>query len=511
MGENCYTERRELGRQKLSYHYLHYMSTIKQDLVRGVFWSAVEKYSGMVVSIIVTMVLARLLSPEEYGVVAVATVIISFLQMFCTMGIAPAVIQKELSAKDLDSIFTFSLVAGIIMALLFLGFSWWVADFYGNQLLRPVCQILSIQLLFAAINMVPSALMAKGKKFKEIAGRTLTLQLSSGVVSVIVAWQGAGVYALLISPVFSSVGIFLWNRRYYKVNIDWTFNLEPVKRIFSYSSYQFLFEFVNYFSRNLDKLIIGRAINVDALGIYEKAYRLMQLPMQNVAMVITPVLQPVMRGLENDKAELARKYAKIVRFVATISFPAGVILTCMSEEVIHIFFGERWDAAIPVFSILAMSLPLQMILSTSGAIYLICNNTKMQLWLGIRNTVTTIVGFLIAAYCFRTLESMAWMWTITLILNFLFTYWLMYRHVLCQPIAPMLVELIRPAICSVIIIALLGWLNNVDWQGYLLLAIVVKGISSVGLTLICVQVSGQYDLIKILKSKIKKNNNEKTH
>lgn len=480
------------------------MGTIKQDLVRGVFWSAVEKYSGLVISIVVTMILARLLTPEEYGVAAIATVIISFLQMFCTMGIGPAVIQKELNSKELDSIFTFSLVVGGAMAVLFFIASWLIADFYGNEQLRPVCQILSLQLLFAAVNMVPSALMAKNKRFKEIAKRTLTLHLLSGTVSIIAAWKGAGVYALLISPVISAIGIFIWNRWYYRVNIDWTFNLEPVKRIFSYTSYQFLFEFSNYFSRNLDKLIIGRAIGVDALGIYEKAYRLMQLPMQNVSAVISPVLQPVLRGLQDDKDDLARKYAKIVRFVATISFPAGVILACMSKEVIRIFFGDRWDAAIPIFSILALSLPLQMILSTSGAIYLICNNTRMQFWLGIRNTATTVAGFLTATFVFGTLEAIAWAWTITLLLNFIFTYWLMYRYVLCQPIRPMLAELIRPAICAVLLAILFLLLNNIEWLSHLLLAALVKLAASTLLTLICIQALEQYDLINILKSRIKK-------
>ena len=478
------------------------MSSIKQELVRGVFWSAIEKYSGLVVSIIVTMVLARLLSPQEYGVVAIATVIITFLQMFCTMGIGPAVIQKELSGKELDSIFTFSLAVGGFMAMLLFFCSCLIADFYGNPQLRPVCQILCVQLLFAAVNMVPNALMAKDKRFKDIARRTLTLQVSSGVISVIAAWRGVGVYALLISPVVSAIGIFFWNRMYYKVKIDPTFNMAPIKRIFSYSSYQFLFEFVNYFSRNLDKLIIGRAISVDALGIYEKAYRLMQLPMQNVTAVINPVLQPVLRDLENDRADLARKYAKIVRFIATISFPAGVILAGMSKEIIRIFFGSQWDAAIPVFRILALSLPLQMILSTTGAIYLVCNNTKMEFWLGVRNTATTILGFFVAAYFFRTLASMAWAWTITLVLNFVFTYWLMYRHVLCQPIRHMLVELVRPAVGGMVIAMFLWALNRIDWQEGLLLPTIVKGVSSCMLALICVQVLGQYDLISIIKTKI---------
>lgn len=480
------------------------MPSIKQELVRGVFWSAVEKYSGLIVSIIVSMILARLLSPAEYGVVAIATVIISFLQMFCTMGIGPAIIQKDLSSSAINSIYSYSIVIGLTLASLFFGLSWLIANFYDNELLLPVCQILSIQLLFAAINMVPNALMAKDKRFKEIAKRTLILQFSTGILSIIAAWKGAGVYALLISPVISAIGIFLWNRKYYKIKPDWSFNKEPIKQIFSYSSYQFLFEFVNYFSRNLDKLIIGKMLSVPALGVYEKSYRLMQLPMQNVTAVINPVLQPVLRVLQNDKLELGKKYVKIIRLVATISFPVGITLAGMSKEIIHIFYGNQWDAAIPIFRILSLSLPLQMVLSTSGAIYLVCNNTKMQFWLGIRNTITTVSGFLIAAFVFRTLSAMAWAWTITLVINFFFTYWLMYRYVLCQPIISFFKEFMHPAICGSILACILFLLNRIDISNHLLEQTLFKGAVAFLFTITYIQLSKQYNLVQLIKNKLKK-------
>ncbi len=481
------------------------MSSIKQDMIHGVFWGAVEKYSGLAVNIVVSMVLARILSPAEYGVVAIATVIISFLQIFCTLGIGPAVIHRnDLTNENLDSIFTFSLSIGILLAVLFFCSSWMIADFYGDQQLVPVCQILSIQLLFASANMVPNALMAKHKRFKDIARRTLTFQVSSGIISVIAAFYGAGVYALLISPVVTSIGVFIWNRMYYRVHIDWKHDLEPVKRIFSFSSYQFLFEFVNYFSRNLDKLIIGKFMSVGALGIYEKSYRLMQLPMNNVTAVINPVLLPVLNDLQDDKENLSRKYAKIVKILACLSFPIGVILAGMSTEIIRFFYGNKWDGAIPVFSILALSLPLQMILSTSGAIYMICNNTRMQFWLGIRNTVTTILGFLIAAFVFKTLESMAWAWTITLVINFFFTYSLLYRYVLRTSIVPMLKELIHPAICAILIFFLLFAENTYLHTENLILSILVKGCSSSILAMVYIQLSGQYDVISMMKSKLLK-------
>lgn len=480
-------------------------SSTKEEFIRSVFWSAIEKYSGQVISLIVSMILARILSPTEYGIVAIVTVIVSFLQMFCTMGIGPAIIQKNLSSSAINSIYTFSILIGLSLSILFFSSSWLIANFYNNDLLLSACQLLCIQLFFAAINMVPSALMAKYKRFKEIAKRTLVLQIFSGILSVAAALKGAGMYSLLISPIISSVGIFFWNRRYYPLKIDWTFNKEPIKQISSFSFYQFLFEFVNYFTRNLDKLIIGKVLNINELGIYEKSYRLMQMPMQNITAVITPVLQPTLRELGSNKPELSRKYIKIVHFIATISFPLGIALAGMSKEIIRFFFGIQWDAAIPIFRILALSLPLQMILSTSGAIYLVCNNTKMLFILGLRNTCTTIIGFCLAAFVFHSLEAMAWAWTITLTINFFFTYWLMYKYVLCQSFMPFLKIFIHPIICTAILSLIIFFLNYLnDTSLHLFFIALIKVIIIISFVLTYIQLSGEYNLKQIIQTKINK-------
>lgn len=483
------------------------MPSLKQKMIRSTFWSAVQQYSGIVMGMVISMILARLLSPREYGVVAIASVFIGFLSMFSSLGIGPAIIQrKNLTDYDLNVIFTYTIVIGAVLALLFFSSSWFIADFYGNAQLVPVCQILSINLFFAGANMVPNSLMTKDLRFKTLAVRTLTLQLSTGVFAIMAALFGAGVYSLLIAPVVTSIGIYIWNRYYYKLSVVWHIDLAPIKKIFGFSSYQFLFDFVNYFSRNLDKIIIGKLMTLDALGIYEKSYRLMQVPMNNVTGVINSVLLPVLNDLQDDKEDLSRKYARIIRFVSTISFPVGVIFWGMGGEVIRFFYGEKWDAAIPVFGILALSLPMQMILSTSGAIYMICDNTKMQFWLGIRNTVTTVSGFLIAAIFFKTIEAMAWAWTITLIINFAFTYWLLYRYVLHTSIVPMLKELVFPSFVAVVVGLLLVCLNILDITGGLFTSIIIKGGSSVLLVLLMVQVSGRYDIISTIKGRLKSMN-----
>lgn len=485
------------------------MSDIRKSLLKGVFWSAVEKYSGLIISIVISMVLARLLGPKEYGVVAIATVIIAFLQMFCTMGIGPAIIQrKDLNEQDLNSIFTFSLSIGLALSALFFFSSWSIATFYDNPQLIPVCQILSVALLSAAANMVPSALMNRDKRFKENAKRTLFFQIICGVAAIVAALNGAGVYALLISPVVTPIGVFIWNRQFYKVRIDWSYNLEPIKRIFSFSSYQFLSEFVNYFSRNLDKLIIGKFLSVDALGIYEKSYRLMQLPLQNVTGVISPVLQPILRDLDADKEELGHKFAKVIRLITTISFPLGTILFFTSSECIHLFYGNKWDAAIPVFRILALSIPLQMTMSISGVPYLVCQDTKTKFWVGIRNTITTVIGFIFAVIFWNSIEAMAWAWTITLAINFAITYTITYKFLLRVPLMVFLREFIKPSIIAAFLATILYFLSIPNYGEWLITPILIKGGISTIASLILIQLTRQYDLLSLIKTTIAKHPSE---
>ena len=480
------------------------MASIKQDMVHSVFWSAIEKYSGLVVSIIVSMILARILSPQEYGVVAIATVLIQFLQMFCTMGIGPAIIQrKDLTDKDLDSIFTFSLLIGVALSVLFFVGSWGIASFYDDRQLIPVCQILSIQVFFAAANMVPSALMAKNKRFKDIARRTLTLQIISGIISVIAAYNGAGVYALLVSPVFTAIGIFIWNRRFYKVSINTHMSLDPIKRILPFSAYQFMFDFINYFSRNLDKLIIGRYMTVSELGFYEKSYRLMQLPLNNLTSVINPVLQPVLASLQDQKQEMANKYNKLIQYMASISFPLGAILYMCGSEIIHFFYGGNWDGAIDTFKILSLSVPLQLILSTTGGIFQACNETKQLFYAGLRNTAVTVTGFIIAAVFFGTKEAIAWGWTLTSYLCFLSSFGALYYIVFKTSIFDMLRKLIHPLINALVLVVILFLMDKIQIP-YEILKLIIKVAVAIFISLAYVQLTGQFNVINIVKSKLHK-------
>ena len=184
-------------------------NNIKQQLFSGVFYTALAKYSGIIVSLVVAGVLARLLSPDDFGIVAIATVIITFFGIFTDMGVSPAVVQnKTLTEDDLANIYSFTFWTGIIIALLFFAASWPISIYYNSPILRTLCQLLSINLFFASANIVPGALFYKNKEFKFIAIRSFIIQIAGGVGAVTAALCGAGLYALIINPILSSILIF---------------------------------------------------------------------------------------------------------------------------------------------------------------------------------------------------------------------------------------------------------------------------------------------------------------
>lgn len=171
--------------------------------------------------------------------------------------------------------------------------SWLIADYYESGILRTLCQLLSVNLFFASANIVPGALFYRNKEFKFIAIRSFIIQIAGGAGAITAALCGAGLYALIINPILSSILIFVISYQRYPQRLRFTLGLKVLRKIFSYSAYQFLFNVINYFSRNLDKLLIGKYMSLSALGYYEKSYRLMMLPLQNITQVITPVMHPI--------------------------------------------------------------------------------------------------------------------------------------------------------------------------------------------------------------------------
>ena len=479
------------------------MEGIGLQMKKGLVWTAIDKYSNFFISLAISMVLARLLPPHDFGVVATATVLLAFLTMMANFGIGPAIIQrKDLSQSDLDNIFSFTILVGLVLGGISFISSWPISCFYDNPELKPVVQVLSVGLFLTCINVVPSALMSKNLRFREMATRSVAFNLIFGIIGIIAAFYGAGVYALICPQIISSFFTFLYNNHFQPVRLSGHFTLDPIKRIFSYSFYVLLTNFTTYLNRNLDKLIIGKALSADSLGYYDKSYRLMQMPMTYVSSVITPVMQPVLSSLQNNMTEMSNKYKKIISLIASLSFPIAAILFFSAEDLIFVFYGENWLPAVESFKILALSVPVVLISSPNGSMFMACNATKQLFICSIIGTSIFATSMAVAALMGDSIESFAWAVTVNEFIGICISYYILFARVMRQSIISILKVLSLPVVSLLILILI-----------YLLYSLVVPislphiihlflKLSIGGLFILSyLKVTHQFDIIEFIRNK----------
>ena len=480
---------------------------IKKQLFSGVAYTALAKYAGIFINLGITAVLSRLLRPEDFGVIAISTVLITFFNIFCDLGFGPAIIQnKTLNKHDLINIFSFTFWLGVIISVIFFLISPLIARYYNNGILIIICRLLSVNLLFATLNIVPNALLIKEKRFKFISLRTFFVQFILGLFAVFSAFYGLDIYSLLIMPIGSSIIIFGIN--YYQNTIPmklFSFKLKSIEKILSFSLYQFLFNFTNYFSRNLDKLLIGRYIGMYQLGYYEKSYRLMLLPLSNITHVITPVMFPVFSDYQDNKDLMLKHYLKVIKLLCFIGFPLSALLYHTSSELIYIIFGNQWGNSIPVFKILTFSVSIQLITSTLGSVFQANNGTKYLFQVGIINTIINVLGIIITVFLYKTMEAVAYGVVLTFIVNMFISFWYLFNFIFNKKIYGFLKVLVLPLILFIGLHLLLYFTPTISAS--LFLSLIYKSIISIGVTLVFLQITNQYDLLYYINKislKIKK-------
>lgn len=470
--------------------------SIKKELVSGVFYTSIAKYTGIVVTLVVSGVLARLFTPEQFGVVNIATVIIAFFAIFSDLGIGPAVIQhKRLARRDLSGIFSLTVWSGAVMALLFFAAAGLIASFYDDSLLlRNVCRILALNLFFASMNIVPNALVMRAKRFRFAAVRSLSVQVLSGSAAIAAAYAGAGIYALTINPVLSSLLLFAVNLREYPQRLRLRPGRRAIAKVFSFSAYQFGFQLINYFSRNLDKLLMGRYMSLSQLGYYDKSYRLMMLPLQNIAYVISPVMHPVFASLQDDLRQLAVNYLKVVRIVAFIGLPLAALLWFTAEELVLVIFGDQWVPSVPVFRILALSVGIQIVMSTSGSIFQAANATRMLFLCGVFSATVNVAAISTGIFAFGTMRAVAWCICTSFAINFVQCYYALFRQTLRTGWGLFWRSLLSPLLLAGLIAVPLGVIEWLLPPMPLLVSLAAKAAAALIVWALYVQGTGVYDL-----------------
>lgn len=476
-------------------------TNLKRQMLSGVFYTAVARYSGIVISLVVMGVLARLLTPDDFGIVAIATVFINFFQIFTNIGLSAAIVQyKELTNRQVNEIYMFTVWMGILLTLLFFLSSWPIAAYYEDSRLVPIVQCLSISLFFAAAGIVPNALFSRDKRFQFIAWRTLTIQIITGLVSVVAALCGAGLYTLVIQSVLSGALLYFISLRSYPQPFLPCSGIDSIRPIWGYSLYQFLFNTVIYCTRNLDKMLVGRYIGLAPLGYYEKSYRLMMLPLQNLTHVLTPVLHPLLSDYQQSSRRLGEINERMVHILALIGFPLSLYLYSCSRELVLLCFGPQWEASVPAFKILALSCGFQIVTSSSGSFFQSHNDTRGMFLCGLFTALVSCSGYALSLWVCPTIEGFAWSLLIACLLSFFQCYWQLYCKSFHRPLHLLYRQLVSPLILTLLIgIAL--WPSThwiADWP--LLVQLAAKSILCLLISMAFLYLSGEWRILKELRN-----------
>ena len=442
---------------------------------KGIIFTSLGTYSNFLVQLIVNMILSRILTPKDYGVVAIMQVFIIFFNLMIESGMGPAIIQnKTLNDSDYKNIFNFSAIFSIILAICFGFLGNLLAVIYNNDIYLNLTWVQAISIVFNGLNIVPTALLNKRMKFKTVNFTLIVSNFFAAIVGITTALLGSGVYSLLYSAITSAFLNFILNRHITKITLSPKLEKRSIVEIWDFSKNQFGFNFINYFSRNSDNILIGKFMGDIYLANYSKAYQLLMLPNQMFLSVINPVLQPVLSEYQDDVEYIKSFYYKIIQFLGLIGVPLSVFLSTSSRQIIFFMFGHQWGAAVVPFSILSLTVWCQLTVSTTGSIFQARNQANILFFTGSISALILVTSIIIGIYM-GSIITVSYMLSIGFIINFFVSFYQLIKFTLKGDMINFYKNFITPFILGIITFLVLLLIKNINIQD-ILLSFMINGI-----------------------------------
>ena len=330
---------------------------LKSKTKRGLAWSLIERFSTQGVQFLFGIILARLLSPDDYGIIAMPLVFLALAQCFIDSGFSTALIRKpDLNEDDLSTAFYFNVGVGIICYIILFLTSPLIADFYNTPILSDLLKVTALAALFNPLCAVQQAILTRKIDFKTQAVVSLTGAIISGVLGLVMAYSGFGVWSL----VCQQVGGYLLRTLLLWIMVKW----RP-KHVWSWESFHYLWGFgskmlgsglLDTAYTNIYPIVIGKYYSANDLGNYTRAKQFSSLPSSNITGILQRVTFPVLSTIQNEDERLARNYRKILKLSAFLIFPLMMILSAVADPLIRVLLTDKWAGCIILLQIICFSM-----------------------------------------------------------------------------------------------------------------------------------------------------------
>jgi O-antigen/teichoic acid export membrane protein len=349
------------------------MSKMAGQFMGGMKWTSISTVTITVVQLIQFALLARLLTPEDYGLMGMIMVVILFSNVFTDMGISSAIIHKQDTSKEqLSSLYWLNLFAGFVVFVILNLIIPLISDFYNEVRLNELLRVVSFMFIIIPFGQQFQYLLQKNLKFNILAKIEMTSIIIGSITAIILATLGFGVWSLvwgqISTAVIKSVNLVIVGYRQWRPRIR--FKRNDLKGYLSFGLYQMGSRTVNYFASNIDYLLIGRFLGSEALGLYTLAYQLIVIPVTKINPIITKVAFPVFSLNQHDNKVLTKGFIQMSKALSYITFPILIGLIATAEIFVPVVFGEKWNDAIIIIQILSLLGILRVLMNPNGSVLL---------------------------------------------------------------------------------------------------------------------------------------------
>lgn len=356
------------------------MSSLKRKTVSGVLWTGMAKMSMQLMLFVVTMILARLLSKEDFGIVGMAAIITVAIGMVNDKGLGMSIVQKkDVRKSHLSTMFWGSLAFGAVLYIISFGASFPLAHFFRKEVVQPVVAVIALGFVIGSFGIVQKSLLTRDMAFKKLAIVEVIATLSAGGLAIAAALLGWGVWSLVINVLgrdFLAV-ILLW------IVCPWRpamhFSKTEFKEYLGFSSNVLANDGALYLITNADITIIGRVLGSAALGVYNLAFNLVKLPVTRLSGIVAKVVFPAFSSLQNDLNKFKAGYLKAIKYISLVTFPILAGLALFSREFILVVLGEKWlDMMWPLIILTPMAM-LKSVGTIKGSVLMAVGRPDIEL------------------------------------------------------------------------------------------------------------------------------------
>ena len=397
-------------------------ASFNSKLLGGMLWSSLEKFSVQGVSFVIGIILARLLTPKEYGTVGLLLVFISFSQVFIDSGFGAALIQKQdRSQNDINTVFTFNFLVAILCFIIIWFIAPGIAAYYEIQELTKFVRFLSFTLFFQAIGLIPQTLLTIDMNFKSLAKVNILATVLSGIIAIYLAYNDYGEMAIIWQTILKTliISIIIWF--FVKWRPNFSFVKTSFKNLFSFGSKLLISSLLNSIVNNITSLFIGKYLSVRSLGYYTRGSQFSDMIFGSVYSIYNSVLLPSLSSIQNNRELLVSQTRNIIKISSVIVFPFFAFLAVTSKPIIILLLTEKWLEAAPIMAIICIARAITIISGVNinllyaigrsdlvlkqqyyklsiRIIFLLISLKFGIIWIAIAELLATIVHFFINTY-----------------------------------------------------------------------------------------------------------------